>query len=764
MDVEVWGIVRRIELFGPTVMIVGGDNEIRIVAPRLASLVALIAAGGGRRPAQELKVDLWPDPHQAGDSGALKVLVARLNRLASDTGGERLVVHEGGDYRFSDDVLVDIVQFRHDALNLLDRGSSLAEIRALLDWWPGSECPGEWADLPAVSDEFRLLGSLRLELLVRYVTMSLERSTRPEVLPLVLSALEAEPYDERLWCLLMRLYYRHGQQASALRAYDTARGRLVEDLGIEPGPELRAVHDAVLRHDPSLNHGDGPGAADQVESVDSDRDVPELESVLAAVSAALQSGAADEAAGLLDEACALLDGTDEGSSLRIELRRAEVGVLRGDRRLAETILDDIVRRAIELDDLALLVDAAIGPAALGSAGILGLSTQHERLQQAHDHVGTRHAPRVVELRSRLLRIARRYGDHERYDHLAPVLVATARESGSPVDLAHALYAAHKTRYPYCDPEGELAGLREAERLAANRDTELWVLAVQAQAVIQITAGRVDAGKDADERAGYVAAEARLPRRVWDSMTFRAGLAVCEGDLERARTESEQAFAYGTQFDISDAFGTYAMQHYVLEWHEDRLAGLGPEIDAMIEAGAVMPSLVVARGLVAVACGQPERARSCLDESYALLQTPLVDDHRLTLLCLTAQLALDSDSDSSMLQWLRSELEPFSGTIEANLSFVLGPIDRLLGALSARLGETVRAVELLERTAEAMSSVGWSLHEAWSLVELADASARLDSGRAVDAARRAHEMAGEHELARLVRLAEDALQELSEPGR
>jgi predicted ATPase/DNA-binding SARP family transcriptional activator len=62
-----------------------------------------------------------------------------------------------------------------------------------------------------------------------------------------------EPYVERWWALLMLARYRQGRPTDALRAYTDARRILADELGLEPGPELRELEARILRHDPALD-------------------------------------------------------------------------------------------------------------------------------------------------------------------------------------------------------------------------------------------------------------------------------------------------------------------------------------------------------------------------------------------------------------------------------------------------------------------------------------------------------------------------------
>src|SRR6266536_3511244 len=63
---------------------------------------------------------------------------------------------------------------------------------------------------------------------------------------------ERYPLREGLWAQLMTALYRCGRQADALGAYQRVRRLLAEELGIDAGSELEALHQAILTNDPAL--------------------------------------------------------------------------------------------------------------------------------------------------------------------------------------------------------------------------------------------------------------------------------------------------------------------------------------------------------------------------------------------------------------------------------------------------------------------------------------------------------------------------------
>ena len=93
----------------------------------------------------------------------------------------------------------------------------------------------------------------------------------------------AEPLREHLHAQRMLALYRSGRQSEALEAYRDARSALVEQIGVEPGAELRRLQDAILAQDPAL---DVPEAA-EAEPVTSPRPPPRRPSMRVLVAAAV---------------------------------------------------------------------------------------------------------------------------------------------------------------------------------------------------------------------------------------------------------------------------------------------------------------------------------------------------------------------------------------------------------------------------------------------------------------------------------------------
>ena len=100
--------------------------------------------------------------------------------------------------------------------------------------------------------EARRLESLHVDALEEQFEVALALGEHRELVPALRSALADNPFRERLWGQLMLALYRSGRQADALEIFQEARRVLSDELGLEPGPELRRLQEAILAQDAAI--------------------------------------------------------------------------------------------------------------------------------------------------------------------------------------------------------------------------------------------------------------------------------------------------------------------------------------------------------------------------------------------------------------------------------------------------------------------------------------------------------------------------------
>src|SRR5262249_60546674 len=86
----------------------------------------------------------------------------------------------------------------------------------------------------------------RIEALELRAEANLARGRPAEVVPEVRRLLVGQPLREKLWALLMRALYGAGRQAEALEVYEQARHTIADELGVDPGAELRVLYQQIL--------------------------------------------------------------------------------------------------------------------------------------------------------------------------------------------------------------------------------------------------------------------------------------------------------------------------------------------------------------------------------------------------------------------------------------------------------------------------------------------------------------------------------------
>ncbi|MFI7111249.1 BTAD domain-containing putative transcriptional regulator [Nonomuraea sp. NPDC050227] len=224
----------RISILGP--LEVEGDGGAVVVGGlRLRALLAVLALEAGRTVTAERLIDvLWPQEPPANAANALQTLVRRLR--AALRPAEVIDSRPGGYALALPAEQVDALAFRRLAGEDADRALALWRGAALADLM----------SVPYLADAATALEQERLAA-VEARAERLLAAGRPVELA---AEVTAHPLRERLVGLAMRGLAASGRQAEALELFDRTRHRLADELGVDPGAELRAAHLAVLSAEP----------------------------------------------------------------------------------------------------------------------------------------------------------------------------------------------------------------------------------------------------------------------------------------------------------------------------------------------------------------------------------------------------------------------------------------------------------------------------------------------------------------------------------
>ncbi|HEU5159957.1 MAG TPA: BTAD domain-containing putative transcriptional regulator [Streptosporangiaceae bacterium] len=246
-----------LRLLGPVAAYVAGE-PLALGGPRQrAVLAALLLKSNEPVPTEHLIRAVWEDP-PASASANIRTYVAGLRRVLRAAGaGERLATWEAG-YRFVvESGELDVVRFadltgqgRHE-LSAGDLQAASAHFTEALGLWRGRPLAGAAASSWLLAEATRL-EELRLTVVEQVVDVDLALGRHAELITELRRLVAEHPLRERFWAQLMLALYRQDRQADALAAYAQLRARLAEELGLDPGPEVRRLHARILGADPAL--------------------------------------------------------------------------------------------------------------------------------------------------------------------------------------------------------------------------------------------------------------------------------------------------------------------------------------------------------------------------------------------------------------------------------------------------------------------------------------------------------------------------------
>ena len=233
------------------------DDDIELdLGPRKqrAVLAVLLLNANHVVSTERLIDDLWGDSPPSTARAALQVYVAGL-RKALGSGGASLRTRAPGYILELDAGALDLdrfTQLRAEARESSDAERRAALLHDALRLWRDEPLP-ELRTEPFSAAAVAQLEQLRLAALEERIDADLALGRQAELVTELESLVAEHPYRERLRAQLLLALYRSGRQADALDAYQAGRRVLQDDLGLEPGNELRDLEAAILRHDEALS-------------------------------------------------------------------------------------------------------------------------------------------------------------------------------------------------------------------------------------------------------------------------------------------------------------------------------------------------------------------------------------------------------------------------------------------------------------------------------------------------------------------------------
>ncbi|MGN9845745.1 BTAD domain-containing putative transcriptional regulator [Nonomuraea sp. H19] len=244
-------------LFGAVEVSGASGEPLDLGTRKQRALVAMLALEPGRVVSLDRLIDeLWTGEPPAGATRTLQAYIAHLRKILEPDRPPRtpprvLLTREPGYLLAVAPGQVDLGRFAAHAEEgrlALARGEHQEAITALdraMALWTGDPL-GEFADQEFARPTVARLTEIQTAALEDRFDARLALGEAASVIPGLQDLVEAHPYRERGWALLVLALYRTGRQADALAALRRVRARLSEDLGLTPGPELRALEQAVF--------------------------------------------------------------------------------------------------------------------------------------------------------------------------------------------------------------------------------------------------------------------------------------------------------------------------------------------------------------------------------------------------------------------------------------------------------------------------------------------------------------------------------------
>ena len=237
-------------ILGP-LEVVDDGRPVPLERRRMRALLAFLLLHANELVSADRLIDeVWgPEPPKTAGA-SLQNYVSRLRKAI---GADAVSSQPPGYVLRIDPERFDLARFERLTAEARDAEprERAEKLRTALALWRGPALD-DLAFEPFARDEVGRIEEARLAALEESIDAELELGRDIELVAELEQLVEQHPLRERFSAQLMRALYRAGRQADALAAFQAAREVLIEELGLEPGEELRALQQAILRQDPSL--------------------------------------------------------------------------------------------------------------------------------------------------------------------------------------------------------------------------------------------------------------------------------------------------------------------------------------------------------------------------------------------------------------------------------------------------------------------------------------------------------------------------------
>jgi predicted ATPase/DNA-binding SARP family transcriptional activator len=249
----------RFRVLGETAVRTEDGRAVRVPERKVRTLLAALLADAGRPAAVHRLVDaLWGDEPPGNPPRALQAKVSQLRRALEEAepGGRELVVNRAPGYLLAvpqgaldTHLFAELTARARAAADPRERVRLLTEALGL---WRGPAF-ADFADRPFARAAANRWEEERLAARELLAEARLALGEVDAVVAELTELVTLHPLRERLRAVHLRALYRAGRQSDALAGYEELRALLAGELGLDPSPELAALHTAMLRQDPELS-------------------------------------------------------------------------------------------------------------------------------------------------------------------------------------------------------------------------------------------------------------------------------------------------------------------------------------------------------------------------------------------------------------------------------------------------------------------------------------------------------------------------------